>query len=225
MTVDRHKATPDLPMTSSLLQQRAAPLEHRVVLNVRNLPTYGYGHRTTMWWGTLGFCAVEGMGFVLAVGAYFYLVFINGPWPLSAPAPSLLWSSLFTLVMLFSIIPNRLAKKNGERENLGRVRRDLAIMSGIGLALLILRVFEFGALHTRWDQNAYGSIVWFLLGLHTAHLLTDLVDTIVLTVLMFTRHGHGKRFSDVGDNAFYWYFVVASWLPIYALLYWVPRWL
>ena len=49
-------------------------------------------------------------------------------------------------------------------------------------------------------------------------------DTIVLTVLMFTRHGHGKRFSDVGDNAFYWYFVVASWLPIYMILYWLPRW-
>jgi cytochrome c oxidase subunit III len=33
-----------------------------------------------------------------------------------------------------------------------------------------------------------------------------------------------EPFSDVSDNAFYWYFVVASWLPLYFLIYWVPRW-
>ena len=69
----------------------------------------------------------------------------------------------------------------------------------------------------RWDQNAYGSIVWVLLACTRTHLITDLGDTLVLTALMFTRHAHGKRFSDVKDNAFYWYFVVATWLPIYVL--------
>jgi heme/copper-type cytochrome/quinol oxidase subunit 3 len=62
-----------------------------------------------------------------------------------------------------------------------------------------------------------------VLGLHATHLLTDLGDTIVLAVLMFTRHVTERRFSDVSDNAFYWYFVVGSWVPLYALLYGVPR--
>jgi cytochrome c oxidase subunit III len=48
---------------------------------------------------------------------------------------------------------------------------------------------------------------------------------VVLTTVMFTRHAKsGRRFSDVSDNAFYWYFVVATWLPLYVLIYWVPRW-
>ena len=48
--------------------------------------------------------------------------------------------------------------------------------------------------------------------------------TIVLTVLMFTHHGYsGRRFGDVGDNVFYWDFVVLTWIPIYLLIYWVPR--
>jgi hypothetical protein len=34
--------------------------------------------------------------------------------------------------------------------------------------------------------------------------------------------GRAKRFADVSDNAFYWYFVVAAWLPIYYLVYWFP---
>jgi heme/copper-type cytochrome/quinol oxidase subunit 3 len=75
-----------------------------------------------------------------------------------------------------------------------------------------------------WDSNAYGSIVWVLLGLHTTHIITDLVDTIVLAALMFTRHGRNKRrFGDVQDNAMYWNFVVVTWLPIYACIYWIPR--
>jgi heme/copper-type cytochrome/quinol oxidase subunit 3 len=62
------------------------------------------------------------------------------------------------------------------------------------------------------------------LGLHTTHLLTDVADTLVLTVLMFKPEGqNGRRFSDVSDNAFYWDFVVLSWLPIYFILYWLPR--
>jgi cytochrome c oxidase subunit 3 len=210
--------------TSVALPAEGGPLKHRVVLNARHMPSYAYGHRSPIFWGTLGFAAAEGMGFVMVGGAYFYLVFINGPWPLSAPPPDLLWSSLFTIVALLSVWPNQLAKKNGEREDLPRVRRDLTVMTLIGVALLGLRVFELGTLHVRWDQNAYGSIVWLLLGLHTLHVLTDVIDTIVLAVLMFTRHGHGKRFSDVGDNAFYWYFVVASWVPIYVILYWITRW-
>jgi heme/copper-type cytochrome/quinol oxidase subunit 3 len=76
----------------------------------------------------------------------------------------------------------------------------------------------------KWDSNAYGSVTWTLLGFHTVHLVTDLLDSIVLTVLMFTRHGEKPtRFVDVSENCFYWYFVVLSWLPIYAVLYWAPR--
>ena len=75
-----------------------------------------------------------------------------------------------------------------------------------------------------WDSNAYGSIVWTLLGLHTTHIITDLVDTLVLAALMFTRHGDNRRrYGDVQDNAMYWNFVVAAWLPIYACIYWIPR--
>jgi hypothetical protein len=46
--------------------------------------------------------------------------------------------------------------------------------------------------------------------------LTDLIDTLVLTCLMFSRHGDNpRRYGDVSDNAMYWNFVVATWLPMY----------
>jgi heme/copper-type cytochrome/quinol oxidase subunit 3 len=199
------------------------PEKSKPTLDLSGLPAFDFGPTMTMWWGTFGFILIEGTGFALACGVYLYLAFSNEQWPIGAPPPGLLWSGLITLTLLVSVWPNHIAKQNGREQNLRKVRRDLVIMSAIGIVLLILRVFEFFTLYIRWDQNAYGSIVWVILALHTTHLLTDVGDTIVLAVLMFTKHGHGKRFSDVEDNAVYWDFVVASWLPIYALLYWFPR--
>jgi heme/copper-type cytochrome/quinol oxidase subunit 3 len=198
-------------------------MRHRPVQDVSALPDHAFGPRMTMWWGTLGFMTLEGTGFALAAGAYLYLVWLNPQWPLADRPPDLSWATLLTLVLLVSLWPNQIAKKNAKREDLSRVRGDLLLMSFISIVVLAIRAFEFGTLNVRWDQNAYGSIVWVLLGLHTAHLLTDAIDTFVLTALMFTRHAHGKRFSDVEDNAFYWDFVVLSWLPIYGLIYWASR--
>jgi heme/copper-type cytochrome/quinol oxidase subunit 3 len=188
------------------------------------LPTYAFGSRMTMAWGTAAFIALEGTGFAIGASAYLYLAVTNASWPLAVGPPPLLWSTLLTVVLALSEWPNHVAKKNAQAENLPAVRRDLVIMSVVGALILVLRIFELRALNISWEHNAYGSILWIMLGLHTFHLLTDWGDTLVLTVLMFTRHGKGRRFSDVEDNAVYWDFVIVSWLAIYALLYWFPRW-
>ena len=62
------------------MKQRPVP-----ILDVSALPEYGFGSRMTTWWGTLGFCVLEGTGFALAIGTYLYLAFLNPKWPLSAP--------------------------------------------------------------------------------------------------------------------------------------------
>jgi cytochrome c oxidase subunit 3 len=191
-------------------------------LHVGGLPTYVYGRRSMMWWGTLGLIAIESTVFALTIVTYFYLRSHSPVWPMS-PAPGLLWGIVNTIIMLASAVPNYLAKRAAEREDLRMVRRWMIVCLSFALAFLVGRGFEFGALNTRWDSNAYGSVVWMLLALHTTHLVTDTLDTAVLAVLMFTGPLEGKRFVDVSENAVYWYFVVASWLPIYAVIYWGPR--
>ena len=127
--------------------------------------------------------------------------------------------------MLASLWPNYLARKHSQREDLHKVRRCLAIMSVLGTGRLALRALEIALLHTKWDRNAYGSIVRLLIGSHTLHLLTCVVDTIVLTVLMFTRHGHGRRFGNTEQSCDYGTFVVAARIPLYVILFLFPRWL
>jgi heme/copper-type cytochrome/quinol oxidase subunit 3 len=199
-------------------------VRERIVDDVSELPTYGFRSASGPWWGTIAFMTLEGMGFAIAVSVYLYLYLANPQWPLGAAPPGHWPATILTLLLLASVIPNWMAERHAKDHDLRRVRRDMVIMSVIGAVALAIRFFEFTQLGIRWDDNAYGSILWVILALHTTHLITDLGDTLVLAVLMFTRHGHGKRFSDVDDNAYYWYFVVLTWLPLYALLYWVPRW-
>ena len=194
------------------------------VLDVGALPSFGFGHRSLMWWGTLGLIAVEGTVFALTVFSYFYLRSHSSQWPLDGAPPVLLWGSLNTAILLASLLPNHWTKQAAERLDLRRVRIGIAACLAMSFLFLGVRVLEFQTLNTRWDADAYGSAVWMLLGLHTLHLVTDTFDTAVLAVLMFTGPLEGRRYVDVGENALYWYFVVISWLPLYAVIYWAPRW-
>jgi heme/copper-type cytochrome/quinol oxidase subunit 3 len=198
-------------------------MKQRYVQDLSELPTTDFGTKSPIWWGTLAFCALEGMGFALAAGAYLYLRQINPNWPIAAPPPDHWAGTAILVLLLLSLWPNAMVDRDARHLRLRRVQFWLILMSVIGLLVLAIRAWEFTELRIRWDENAYGSITWFVLGLHATHILTDLGDTVVLTALMFTRHVSKKRFSDVSDNAFYWYFVVASWIPLYALLYGVPR--
>ena len=199
-------------------------MKERVVLDLSQLPLHGEGISSVTWWGTLGFMLIEGTGFALTIGIYLYLESLAPEWPIGAPAPDLGPATLLTVILLASVVPNILISRWAVREDLLKVRVGIVIMSALGIAPLVVRFFEFPVLHVSWDSNAYGSIVWVLLGLHTTHLITDLGDTLVLAVIMFTKHGPNKRrFGDIQDNALYWNFVVLAWLPIYACVYWIPR--
>lgn len=192
-------------------------------LNVSDLPTVVFGHRSIIWLGTIGMMMIEATAFALVVASYFYLRTRSNGWPPGLQPPNVLFGTANTLLFLGSLFPNAWTKKRGEAGDLRGVQIGLTIMVLLGVGNLVLRWFEFRSLNSTWDANAYASVTWTLLGLHTVHLLTDWFDTAVLAVLMFSGLAEGKRFMDVSENCDYWYFVVFTWLPIYAVLYFAPR--
>jgi heme/copper-type cytochrome/quinol oxidase subunit 3 len=46
-----------------------------------------------------------------------------------------------------------------------------------------------------------------------------------MTALIHIGPVDRRRFPEVQDNQDYWHFVVLSWLGVYILIYWLPRWL
>lgn len=192
-------------------------------IDASHLPSYGFGHRSLMWWGTLGMMAIEGTVFALTIATYFYLRSHADTWPMGVLPPDLVWGTLNTVVLLVSMIPNHLAKKAAQAHDVRGVRLWIVVSLLFAVAFLVVRALEFATLNVRWDGNAYGSVVWTLLGFHTAHLATETVDTAVLGLLFLTGPLEGRRFVDVSENSMYWYFVVWTWIPIYLTIYWGAR--
>lgn len=203
----------------------SAPLPNRIVGDLAHLPQSATGARHLVWWGNIGFMAIEGTAFALAIGAYLYLMSQTAPWPPAGThPPDLLWAAVFTLGLVLSEVPNLWVRRKALAKDERGVRLGTLAMALIGATLLIPRAYEFNHLGVRWFDNAYGSVVWLLMVLHTSHLVTDLGDTIVQCTWLYTHEVGDDQFADVEDNVNYWTFVVLSWLPIGALVYLVPRW-
>ena len=200
-------------------------LQPSFTTDVTDLPTHAFSHRSLTWWGIIGFMVIEGTAFALTIAAYFFLMSREESWaPRPWLPPDLLAGTLFTINLLLSEIPNTMVKKAANAHDTAAVRRLLIVMSVIGAVLVVIRGFEFNSLNCRWTDDAYSSVIWALLLLHTTHILTDWVDTLVLAALVQTVEGYeGRRFVDTDENALYWRFVWLSWLPIYAMIYWIPR--
>ena len=193
------------------------------VINAAPLPRFAFGHRSILWWATIGMIAIEGTMFALVVVSYLYIKGRNPHWAPGVFPPDLRWGTINTIIMVASCVPNQLAKNAAEKFDIRGVRLWMVVAIAFAVAFNIVRIFEFRSLNVWWDTNAYGSVVWTLLGFHTTHIITDLLDSIVLAVIMFRGPLEEKRLVDVSENAFYWYFVVLIWLPIYGLIYFAPR--
>jgi heme/copper-type cytochrome/quinol oxidase subunit 3 len=167
---------------------------------------------------------MEGTMLVVLLGSYFFLRTGVPDWPPGrTPPPDLFWGTLNTVVILISAFPNHWAKRAAENLDLQRVKLWTIVTFVLALVFAIFRIFEFQHLNTHWMENAYGSIVWFSMGFHTTHVLTDMVDTIVLIALMYLGPIEGRRFVDFQENCIYWNFVVVIWVVTYAVIYIAPR--
>ena len=201
------------------------PQDARRVLDVSVLPRSAFGHQGLIWWGEAGFMVIEGSMFVIGLVVYFYLRLQVSDWPPSLPNPGLTFATWNLVLVFISCVPNQFAKRAAERFDLAGVRLWLGILVLIGAVNVVLRALEYTTLNCRWDSNAYGSIVWLLLSMHTIHVATDVADSGVLLALAFTGPITKSRFADFSENSLYWYFIVAWWVPIYVTIYLMPRWL
>jgi cytochrome c oxidase subunit 3 len=118
-------------------------LTPRYNIDVADLPTWSFGSRSLMWWGTLGYIGIELSGFGLALAVYLYLAQKAQEWPLAAPPPDLLPGMIMTALLLLSLLPNYFVKHSARGSRLGATQLGLVIMSILGLLPLIVRIFEF----------------------------------------------------------------------------------
>jgi heme/copper-type cytochrome/quinol oxidase subunit 3 len=203
----------------------------RTVINVSELPHHEFDTYDPVWWGNNFLLAIETSMFAILIATYFYLRQNFQLWPppvaqLTAtlkPLPELAYGTANTILLLVSCIPVVLMDRAARRGDRNYCQIGIVIAIAVGVIALVLRSFEFAAVYFRWDSNAYGSVVWFLLGMHMMHLLVLTSECVLLAVWIFTREFDMKHRVDIVTIAVYWYWVTGIWLLIYAIVYFTPR--
>jgi cytochrome c oxidase subunit III len=200
-------------------------VRERPVLDVSGLPSVAFGRSNTTWLANVFYMTIEGTMFALLFASYFYLRTRTSSWPPFQVPPYLWYGIANGIVFLLSLIPARYAQKVAPTGDRGKIRLALAALAGFAIINMVLRGFELANLNCRWYENAYGSIVWSLIGLHTGHLITEFLETATILGVSFTSKMEGTRLADAAINSDYWYFVVVSAVLMDFVIYGTTRFL
>jgi cytochrome c oxidase subunit III len=200
------------------------------VFDASSLPPYEISNRAPLWWGQLLMCAIEGSLFLLLAATYLYIRTTVNVWPPpGVRTPSPVFATIALIPLLASCIGSYRASEAAKKGDRRGMIFGLILNLVLATVFLILRGIEWNGLNFTWKSDAHGSAIWAILFLHTYDVIADLLMTAaLLTMVAIGRYGPKQRLGVHVDSVL-WYFLVAIWLPLYAVVYWgdylvgVPR--
>ncbi len=194
-----------------------------LTLDVSDLPSVAFGRSNTTWLANVFYMTIEGTMFALMWASYFYLRTRVQDWPPGHLAPDLRYGIANIVIFVLSLIPALWVQKRAPSGDRAAIRIGLTVLAAFALLATIVRVFEFTTLNCKWSDDAYSSTLWVLIGIHAGHLVTELLETLVILAIAFTDKMEGTRLADAAINSDYWYFVVGTGLINFVFIYVLPR--
>ena len=205
-------------------------VDDRRVLDVSKLPNTAMGSRAPVWWGNTLLMFIESTTVMLLLVSYFYLRRNFTQWPppqpnafppLFRPVPDLMIPLVESVLLLLSMLPMYLTNRAARLNSSKGVKTGLVILFAITLVAIALRFMEMRSSHLkfRWDDNAYGSLVWTILGLHLTYLLGAAAEFFIIGLWIFRHDLDPKHGLDVTLMGIYWYWTVATWVLCFATVY------
>jgi cytochrome c oxidase subunit 3 len=202
-------------------------------LDVSKLPSDGFDWYAPLWWGNLLMLFIETTTVALLVAVYFYLMRNEQQWPppqamavppIAHPVPGLTAATLNAVLLLASCVLMFVVDRWARHKHTRRVKHGLLVLALAAALSCVLTGYELPAIHFKWNENAYASVVWTIICLHLIYILGGLGELILMTVWIY-RHGmDDKHALDVTLVGFYWYWVAGVGAVLYLILFWVPRW-
>jgi len=201
-------------------------------LDVSHLPATEFDQRSPLWWGNLILLFIETAMFGVMIAVFVTTAMNIRPFPpprvdrfpvMLNSEPDLLLPIVGLVTLLLSLIPGIMLDLAARRRDVKAVKILLAITLIFNVALVVIRYYEFDSLHFKWNDNAYASAAWMLLGLHMFHLIALLCEDICLAVWTYARGFDDKHALDITVAAVYWYWIVGMWVVLFPIVYLVPR--
>jgi heme/copper-type cytochrome/quinol oxidase subunit 3 len=201
-------------------------------LDVSHLPAVDFDERSPLWWAnTLGLF-IETTMFGILVAIYVTVAMNTDPFPpirsdrlpvLRDAVPDLFLPTIGLIVLLVSLIPGIWLDISARRRDTRSIKIAIVITLAFNIAAFFIRYYEFDSLHFKWNDNAYGSITWMILGMHMLHIIVLGAEDIYLLIWTFAKGVDEKHALDLTVTATYWYWIVGMWVLLFPLIYLTPR--
>ncbi len=171
------------------------------------------------------FIISDALTFSALLMAYTYSRVANPDWPKPFPIyPAVVFSTLMTVVLLFSSFTMVMAVAQAHKGNRGAAARWIGFTMLGGLGFIGLHLYEWMHLIAEgvrpfsnpWGAPLFGATFFGLTGLHMTHVA---VGVIYLGIIAF-GFGRGKwSAEDVEVSGLYWHFVDLVWMFIFPMVY------
>jgi cytochrome c oxidase subunit 3 len=203
-------------------------------IDVSHLPTSAFDWRAPVWWGNTLAILIETTTMVLLIATYFYLRRNFGEWPPNNPdvlpplyhhdaLPDLKFSTINTILIAAACLPMYWTDLRARRKDAAGVRIGLVIMLLLAAVAIVLRFYEFPGLKFKWNTNAYGSVLWWILGMHLTYLIAAALEFFIMALWVFLHPIDDNHALDVTLAGGYWYWLAGVWVVVYFVVYFGAR--
>lgn len=162
------------------------------------------------------FLASEVMLFGSLFAAFFLLRNGAAAWPPSGIRLDAAGATLATVILAVTTPTVILARRALSGGGIAGYRWWICATFALGAAFLISEIHGWAGLDFRIDTDAFGSIYFALTGLHALHMIAGLVLLGVLLARSTQRGFDHRDHAPSEAVAYYWHFLFAMWLAIYA---------
>ncbi len=172
--------------------------------------------------GMMTLIASEGALFGYLLFSYYYMGASGHlPWVLE-PRPSLRLSLPDTIVLLLSSVAIWFAERatrRGERST-ALIGTGTALI--LGIIFVVVQIFEWKAKSYGIGSGSYASLYYVTTGFHMAHVFVGLIVLGLLFVWTALDYFSPERRIVFTNGSYYWHFVDAIWLLVFASYYITP---
>jgi heme/copper-type cytochrome/quinol oxidase subunit 3 len=189
----------------------------------RPLPVGSIGYMSTGWAAAIFLLISEASVFAYLFFTYFYFsVQPNYQWPAGNP-PTFLYSAPQTAIVLIGAATSWWADRSAARGAMANVTIALAITIVLGAAFIALQFVDWFTEPFSLASSAYGSNYYVIGGFHLAHFVAGWIMFLVLLMWTWLGYFDAVRHVPITVGALYWYFLAATWIAVFFVLYCTPR--
>ena len=164
--------------------------------------------------------ACETFFFGTLLSAYLYLRTSEPGWPLThAPLSQNIVPIANTILLGLSILPMTLAVKAVDKGRMRSAQGWLAVILVMGLVFIAGQGLEFIRSGMRPSDQAFGCVFFTLVGFHALHILAGIIILAMLAIRTHLGDFTRRRHIAIDVGAWFWYYVVAVWVVLFAALY------